>query len=397
VISGMDAAKALTGSRQPIPGRGTKWMRSGSQDLPAYVEFGGRATAPAPFACEAGLLKGLLLRGDARRIEALVERMFNAPAGATTEYRALGSRVLLLIGSFGRVTSLTPPFDRWGAVRETQASFFIPVVAGRDMGGVFVADRLLLAVPYIFVDNPMSYLGGRETYGYAKTMARFTPADGLGDRTVVHAFGGDFGRDQGAAWREFMSIEATGARLVPRIEQETSGLRGLLRHLAGDLSALEDQGELVVAGLRLPASLLTALDECSITQVFLKQFRDATDGTRACYQAVVEAPVRVDRVITRPAEYDHEVRLERLDSHPIDLELGLKGRQRAVVSFEAEMDFVVDEGYEVSRIAAPSGVAPPPTYVSGDGYTSLIETAARWVWKEITALERASIGRFRRP
>jgi uncharacterized protein with NAD-binding domain and iron-sulfur cluster len=396
VVSGMDAAKALTGSRQPIPGRGTRWLRSGSQDLPGYVEFGGRATAPAPFACEDGRLKGLLLRGDAGRIAALVERMFNAPAGASTEYRALGSRVLLLIGRFGRVTSLTPPFDRWGAVRETQASFFVPVVAGRDTGGLFVAERLLLAVPYIFVDNPMSYLGGREAYGYAKTMARFTPVDGLGESTVVEAFGGDFGRNEGAAWREFLSVEPTGGPRMRRAEPETSGLLGLLRHLVGDLTALDESRELIVAGLRLPAGLLSDLEERSVSQVFLKQFRDAADGTRACYQAVVEAPVRVDRVITRPAERDHRVTFKRLDSHPIDQELGLTD-QRAEVSFEAEMDFVVEEGHEVGRVAAPSGVTPTTAFVGGDGYTSVIESAARWVWREITALERASIGRFRRP
>ena len=96
VISGMDAAKALTGSRQPIPGADTSWLRSAGQDLPAYVEFGGRATAPAPFACEQGRLNGLLLHGDKERIDDLVERMFNGPAGRAMEYRALGSQVLLL-------------------------------------------------------------------------------------------------------------------------------------------------------------------------------------------------------------------------------------------------------------------------------------------------------------
>ena len=37
-----------------------------------------------------------------------------------------------------------------------------PLLAGHDVGGLFIAERLLMAVPYVFVDNPMSYLGGRE-------------------------------------------------------------------------------------------------------------------------------------------------------------------------------------------------------------------------------------------
>ena len=69
-------------------------------------------------------------------------------------------------------------------MRETQASFWIPVLAGRDLGDIFIAERLVLAVPYVLVDNPMSYLGGRETYGYAKTMGRFDPPGGIGDHVT---------------------------------------------------------------------------------------------------------------------------------------------------------------------------------------------------------------------
>jgi uncharacterized protein with NAD-binding domain and iron-sulfur cluster len=204
VISGMDAARAITGEPRQIPGKSTAWLQPQPRELPPYVEFGGRATAPSPFACEGGRLQGLLLEGDAWRIAALVETMFNVPAGRQLQYRGLGSNVMLLVGSFQRITSLTPPFDRWGAVRETQASFWIPVLAGRDLGDVFVAERLLLAVPYVFVDNPMSYLGGRETFGYAKTMGRFDPPDANGAHINMQAFGGDFGRSEGADWRDFL-------------------------------------------------------------------------------------------------------------------------------------------------------------------------------------------------
>ena len=392
VISGMDAARALSGSRLPIPGASTSWIRPGSQELPAYVEFGGRATAPAPFSCEGGRLTGLLLEGDGERIDALVERMFNGPAGSAIEYRALGAQVLLLVGSFDRVTSLTPPFDRWGAVRETQASFWIPVLAGRDLGELFLAERVLLAVPYIFVDNPMSYLGGREAYGYAKTMGRFSPESGLGEAVSLQAYGGNFGRDEGAAWRDFLELEALGPRAGPS-EAPRAGLLGLLRHLVDDVTGLESGEDLVVGGVRLGAGLLAGLAEGEVGQVFLKQFRDAGDGTRACYQAVVEAPVRVSRMSTRPAEQDYGLRLQRLDSHPIEQELGLRD-QAAELSFEVEVDFVVEDGVEVgSRRSGPwsgggtppaGGVPPMATRASsrapraGRGGRSSPWSAARW-------------------
>ena len=133
VISGIEAAAGLIGDERPaIPGRGGGWLRPRPLEQPPYVEFGGRATAPPPFLCARGRLRSLLLRGDEDRIGALVQRMFNAPAGDAIEYRPVSSDVLLLVGEFGRVTSLTPPFDRWGAVRETQASFWFPVLAGHQ-------------------------------------------------------------------------------------------------------------------------------------------------------------------------------------------------------------------------------------------------------------------------
>jgi hypothetical protein len=104
VISGMDAARAITGDQRPIPGKSVDWLKPQARELPAYVEYGGRATAPSPFSCEDGQLQGLLLGGDATRIAALVETMFNVPAGRGIEYRSLGSNVMLLIGAFGRVT-----------------------------------------------------------------------------------------------------------------------------------------------------------------------------------------------------------------------------------------------------------------------------------------------------
>jgi uncharacterized protein with NAD-binding domain and iron-sulfur cluster len=383
VISGMDAARAITGDLRVIPGRSTGWLKPQPRELPAYVEFGGRATAPSPFACEGGRLQGLLLEGDGPRIAELVETMFNVPAGDGVEYRALGSRVMLLIGDFNRVTSLTPPFDRWGAVRETQVSFWIPVLAGRDLGDLFIAERLLLAVPYVLVDNPMSYLGGRETFGYAKTMGRFDPPEGLGDRITVQAFGGNFGRAEGADWRPFLDVIA-GAQRTAVPPERSSGPLPLVRHLVGDMPGLAEGAELIVGEVQLTTGLIGDLLAGRVGQVFLKQFRDAADGTRACYQAVVEAPVQIRRVESGLSMHDWSIRVHHLDSHPIHLELGITG-QPAELAFDIEIDFVVENGFEIGRVALPPGGPPtrlPPPAL--DGPVSLVESAARWFWHEIT-------------
>jgi uncharacterized protein with NAD-binding domain and iron-sulfur cluster len=395
VISGMDAARAISGDPREVPGKSTAWLQPRPRELPAYVEYGGRATAPSPFACEGGTLLGLLLHGDGDRIAALVETMFNVPAGRAVEYRSLGSQVMMLIGGFRRVTSLTPPYDRWGAVRETQVSFWIPVLAGRSLGDLFIAERLLMAVPYVLVDNPMSYLGGRETFGYAKTMGRFDPPGGLGDHVRIEAFGGNFGRNEGADWYPFLDVRG-GPRTSAAATERSSGPPALVRHLVGDMPELTEAAEVVLGDIQLTTGLIGDLLAGRVGQVFLKEFRDATDGTRACYQAVVEAPVQFQRLESGLSARDWSIEVHPLDSHPIGRELGIAD-QEAALAFDFEMNFVLENGYEVAGGGRLSGA--PATHqpsASPDGSGSVIEATARWLWREITELERASLNWLRR-
>ncbi len=394
VISGIEAAESITGVVHSIPGRDPSWLRPRSLELPPYVEYGGRATTPPPFLSTGGKMRGFVLEGDGERIADLVKRMFDVPAGGATEYRSLGSNVLLLLGGFEHVSCLTPPFDRWGSVAEIMASFWIPVMAGRDLGPTFLAERLVLAVPYIFVDNPMSYLGGRETYGYAKTMAQFHPDDAVGERVTMETFGGNFGRNEGAAWRPFLEVEEVGAHNGSQ-ERPLEGPAGLVRRLVGDLPPVNAEGEIVLADIRLTAELVEGMLDGRVYQLFLKQFRDAEDGTRACYQSVVEAPCQVLRVSNKLVGRDADVTIHQLDSHPIGQELGVTS-QRAQIVFDAELDMIVEHGVEVARPASALPASGPGAALAGNGYTSFIEVTARRAWRELTGIERALLSRFRR-
>jgi uncharacterized protein with NAD-binding domain and iron-sulfur cluster len=395
VVSGMQAARKLIDAERvvprPIKGERPDWMQPRSQALPPYVEFGGRATSPGPFLSEGGRLRGFVLEGDGEKIADLVHRTLNAPAGRANDYRAVGSRVLLLIGGFERVSSMTPPFDRWGTVHEVIAAFWVPVVAGKDWGDVFVAERVGLAVPYIFVDNPMSYLGGRETYGYVKTMGRFDPPGGVGERMLVQTFGGNFGRDEGADWHPFLEITPAGGAGARRDGESIERPTDLVDNLAGNPLDRQADGEILLPGMRLTRSVVEDLLAGSFRQVFLKQFRDAADGGRACYQSVIEAPIEVLGGGMRPSDRDWNVRIHALDSHPIGQEMGVSS-QRASLAFDAEMDMVVKNGIEIGTVAAPTSV---PVAVEqrgadgfpGEGIIGLIEGTARWAYRELSSLE----------
>jgi hypothetical protein len=276
-------------------------------------------------------------------------------------------------------------------VREVQASIWLPVVAGRDHGAVFVAERLCLALPYVLVDNPMSYLGGREDYGYAKTMARFAPEEGIGEQIRVDAYGGNFGRNQRAGWHPLLEVApATAGDDAPGGAWEEPA--DLVRYLARGLLDEHPGGELTLPDARLGAQLVAEMLSGRARQVFLKQFRDAAEGTRACYQSVVEAPFQVTRVSCRPSLRDWEVTVHSLDSHPVARELGVRS-QVASLSFDLEIDFVVENGAEVAPAVARAGAPPAPVSdgaapPSEEGLLVLIESAVSRLYRELSALGR---------
>jgi hypothetical protein len=82
--------------------------------------------------------------------------------------------------------------------------------------------------------------------------------------------------------------------------------------------------------------------------VFLKQFSAVEDGERACYQAVVEAPLRVTAFRggrTLPGAY--QFRVFPSDSHPLADDLGLAATQSPALCYWLDFDGVLDFGRTV--------------------------------------------------
>ncbi len=319
--------------------------------LPDYVEFGGSADSPAPFLTTGGHLRAFPLKASASKLDAIVRKTLNEPAGGAVEYRALGNTVILMLGGFDAVSCTLPPFDTWGTVREIVASFFVPVVSGElGPGGKFVATGFGLTGPYVIVDNPMSLVGGRDVYGYAKTQGRFTPPGAMGDVNNVKVYGGNFNTGAEAAWLDFMDVEALTPAVPPNpLEKMVDGLALMMHVMPGLAQELMDDKDIPKFTSLFPwddyidlaGSLLKSMANNEGSQVFLKQFRDGKDGTKACYQAVVEGPVKVTKLEVTPTNRQWKVTIHHLDSHPITKELGIKPNQTVDGVLEIETDFVV--------------------------------------------------------
>ena len=90
------------------------------------------------------------------------------------------------------------------------------------------------------------------------------------------------------------------------------------------------------------------------TLVFLKQFRDVSCATKACYQAVIEAPLQIDPVGASYERLDpgrFELTVHSWASDPIADELGLPAGQAIVpeCAFRAGFGFDILLGLEVWR------------------------------------------------
>jgi hypothetical protein len=310
---------------------------------PEYVEYGARVAAPPPFTCREGHFRALVFKGARTPLTALCDRMLNGPAGGACHYSPIGEHVLVLTGSFGYVASQAPGFDERGSVRETQLSLWVPTLASTASPK---ASSLCMLVPYIFVDNPMSLLGGREDFGYPKAMGQFAPPSALGSAVTLSAFGGDFAPGNQAAWHPLLELvgpQTAGANASAEPEDWKAGAE--LAQLIGEGSATgTDAG---AAELGLIRSLIEALLDHTAQQVFLKQFRDAGSADTACYQAVVEAPVQVSNVRVCPGIEEWALTIYPLDSHPIGLELGVVN-QSTRLTYQLAFDMSVGTGTIVS-------------------------------------------------
>jgi len=315
-----------------------------------YVEYGGRGTAPPPFLSTEGVFRGYLLAAEEEQIVKLVERVYNVPAGGKVVYRPMfGKWVLLQTGAFGKISSQAKGFENWGYICEAQISVWIPVAAGRMERGKFIRERVGMAVPYIVVSNPMSYAGGREIYGYPKTLGIFNPRSAVGDPLKVEAFGGDFSANSLADWRLLFELSRTGAAPQP------GGAGTPWQQIEEVLEQMPRAWEKIAAGVPevgVLESILKALVGEETLQVFLKQFRDVAGpgqgSPQACYRHVVEAPIRFLSAEVRPSFEEWKIVIHHLDSHPIDVELGLRD-QTTFLGFDVKMDFIAEAG----KIVAP--------------------------------------------
>jgi uncharacterized protein with NAD-binding domain and iron-sulfur cluster len=334
--------RAVAAAARPVEPAG------GAADLPLYVERGGDVVIRHPLSMQGTISSSFLLPADRERLGALCDRLLVGPARGAAHYVPAGPFVMLVCADIARGQATEPPDHDKGWLSERDVAFWVPVLAGRREGEGFVAERLLWLLTYTFVDNVAAMATGREVFGFPKEHA-----------AVV------FPRDQGSAGRftvdtlvirRFgLDARAESARLLT-VEPAGGSTRGVDRPWASIEQGFHELGDKVLGmlhGIDAPVLSARAVAEHmikgyldgSIEMVFLKQFRDVRDPSRACYQAVIEARARVDAWRSGGFLPPHVVTIEAADSHPIVAELGLSGRSvESIAGVRLDYDFTVERG-----------------------------------------------------
>lgn len=355
-------------------------------NLPDYVERGGQQVWRMPASARQVELYGFVIRADKSAIDALLLRDLVLPSGGAVDYRCAHENVVVTFGNIGREASLDPVDKLRGFIREREVSVWCLTADVNATG------RLVWYLPYIFTDSEQTIATGRETYGYPKQLGYFDDdyPDALGPKGGVTAVSGlsidPFGPDEEATVRSMLSIaRKPGAGKLPAqptllddvqqffpdglsVDPSLHSGRGprtstaitpadappppyrtpVAPWIKGVLDAM--QGKTLTGN---PSDLLLDMIN-NPTLVFLKQFRDASCATKACYQAVIEAPIAFDPAgagyqILDPRLF--ELTVQSWASDPIAAELGIAAGEPIVpaLAFHASFGFDIQLGLEVWR------------------------------------------------
>jgi hypothetical protein len=322
---------------------------------PMYVEHGGELSYPAPVVCEGTNLYGFILEGNPDNLTAFCRRVFYEPSGGQVDYIPLSHYVMLTIGRIRKIYSSSMNIG-WSP--ETQTIFWVLTAAGHQVGSVFFAERLALLPAYVVVHDMYSLISGREVYGFFKSYGWIDVPDSdevvSPEQLKLDVYGlKDFNPNHEAQRWPLLEVSRIGAAKggtgTPwnTLEDAFHEIKSTMQSSSKDI---------ILPGLSLSPTLISDLLHKEVPVAFLKQFRDAGNQGGAAYQAVLEAPAAIQRFTGFTLIDDYQVSIvNNLASYPLAADLGIAS-QKSILSFKLDMDFTFEEGREIWKAGAPTGL-----------------------------------------
>jgi hypothetical protein len=281
-----------------------------------YIRSGGRFLVAHPFAIRGVTGYGFAVRGDIDKITALCDATLNH--GGDTVYRVLSRTVVITFIRMDRMSSMVEPDKDHGTCSETELNITILLAAGRKIGGVFIPERLVWHMPYLWVDCSSPMIAGREIYGFPKQYGTVQMPLGMGDAAafrldaeVIHTYS----PQSSASAQKVASAERQGGGRI-----EHASVWATLENATSDFvsTVIEIDHPVVFAGTSLANLAATHLFDL----VFLRQFPSITDSSRACFQQVLEAAFTPTLHAGGYLAGDYDLEIVNHDSAPICTDFG---------------------------------------------------------------------------
>lgn len=320
---------------------------------PDYIARGGDLVMAPPLELNGAIMYSFLVAADLGALQAICDQQLNAVCGPDVIYKPLMPFAAIVCADITDSYSTVPPDSEKGWMSERDFGVWIPVVQGTMQDGSWKAGRIGWYLPYVFVDNVAAMVTGREVFGFFKQTAALLmpPApDAPGAFSVDALVIAQYAPESQAQVLRLLTLTSTEQLPAPvgswagDVKRAFEDVWGKLKELIGD-----------VRGLPIPIwdLLKNALEDLltgDVPMVFLKQFRDATDPTKACYQAVIEAPAHLVKFEDGWFTHPHDIAIVPVDSHPIAKECGFaSGTLRAELGFWCRMNFLMKAGKVVAQ------------------------------------------------
>ena len=340
-----DAGPTGKGSQPPRPARAAKHhkiVRSSATSAGGFNTSLGAATQPiiGPFHFPDVTVQVYPLLADRNKLARFVDQTWNAlfeasPKPAPMRLELMSSYVFMVVSvigdKFGTMSSKNNNIGWWA---DREIAFCVPVKWWRGDKLISVA----LIEPFVFANKGRAVCTDREVNGRNSFAANIESADDVwmdaggpvGARRLLHVsteFFTALNQGQKAEQQTLLEIDERDALPAEDIE----GWRAIADNwgvaLAEDLkrrTALwASDRTRIAAAQSLALEPLARAATCN--RLTLKQYRDASEMNRACYQAVVQTERAITRVhdigeLQRPVH----VWLHQLPTHPLVDALGLK-------------------------------------------------------------------------
>jgi hypothetical protein len=286
----------------------------------AFIQRDASPEIPPPYVFPGVTICSFRLAAELTKLQALCDQWLNIGTLAKRgfKYIAFLPFVDMEIVSYPKMTFGEQPYSDWGYATQQEIYFRFFVWKLQYACGIMVPAELPeLFFPYIFVDDSWSMISGRNVIGFPKVMAQFNPpsvsATNPFNVTVSALALDQYAQTTKLDWQPIVKVQpASSAKkpvvpgpqtVWPWVELGTGLANPLLNGLLQDLVAA------------VPNTFLT---------VQLKQFRDASSLTEACYQAVLSTPFTPSQVGPPAALGPVTVTVESYASLDIPGALGFK-------------------------------------------------------------------------